>query len=777
MLKSLALSTIAVAVLLPRTMVNAQSCEVHTLPHDTIWGSTLAGGAMHPDGDIVSAGLTLDGLGDVVVWKVSKEGDLIWSKRFAALNKNVHLYPYEVAISANGEIIVMGDRQDNTPFDYQRNQFAFVLSSTGEILWARIYMLSDQLNDQLSFDFGHDINPTSTGWLLTLSKSDGIHAIDLDNNGAILSRTEYRPSADPYDCASGAVLVEQNGDRILTGSAQGKPFVMRIASGGQVEWAFLYHFGEGHPVAVTKASNGDYLIAGAKRGSLYAEPDYDPFAMRISVTGAFQWAYDYNVATTASNIAELPNGDIVMSCKRQLRAIQMSAAGTPISCISSTLPSGGGDLLGVSGDSLLFGNYLFEEFVTPGTPQVTIADSFNALTCGGLTSSALPPWTNYPTSTVTDTLFIGTDSTRTWTMALGAPVEMDALDLEVYASSGPARPGFEVGLFGTIRNGMMLPSGPIEVTMALDPVLSFVQATPTPTSVVGNSVTWNLPPLYGMQSAHGVYVQAEVPQDVTLLGSELSNVLNTIQDSIEHSLANNTVTFTRIVTGSYDPNDKLVFPKDFYHITNDSILDYTIRFQNTGTDTAFNIVVIDTLPPDVDVLTFEAGAASHPYTYTLTGEGLLKFTFNNILLPDSNTNEPLSHGLVNFRIKPIQPIYLGQTISNEADIYFDFNPPVRTPPAAVVVTDFMAVKPTAPTNELKLYPVPVRDVLTVEVPKGFLPRNALITANDGRTVWNSGVMNTKERLSIPVQKLAIGAYTLTLLSVHGERSQARFVKE
>ncbi len=224
------------------------------------------------------------------------------------------------------------------------------------------------------------------------------------------------------------------------------------------------------------------------------------------------------------------------------------------------------------------------------------------------------------------------------------------------------------------------------------------------------------------------------------------------------------------------PNDKLVFPKDFYHFTNDSILDYTIRFQNTGTDTAFNIVVIDTLPPDVDVLTFQTGVSSHPYTYSLTGEGLLKFTFSNILLPDSNTNESLSHGLVSFRIKPIQPVYMGQTITNEADIYFDFNPPVRTPPATVVVTNLTGIVPQ-PAPELRVYPVPVRDVLTVELPETFLPRNAIITAADGRTVWTSGVTGAHERLNVPVQQLALGAYQITLLSMNGERLSARFVKE
>ncbi|MBL0044616.1 MAG: DUF11 domain-containing protein [Flavobacteriales bacterium] len=65
-------------------------------------------------------------------------------------------------------------------------------------------------------------------------------------------------------------------------------------------------------------------------------------------------------------------------------------------------------------------------------------------------------------------------------------------------------------------------------------------------------------------------------------------------------------------------------------------MDYTIRFQNTGTDTAFNIVVTDTLPPQLDPATITMGAASHPYTWQLTLEGTRRIVFADVLLPDSN---------------------------------------------------------------------------------------------------------------------------------------------
>ncbi len=133
--------------------------------------------------------------------------------------------------------------------------------------------------------------------------------------------------------------------------------------------------------------------------------------------------------------------------------------------------------------------------------------------------------------------------------------------------------------------------------------------------------------------------------------------------------------------GSFDPNDKLASPQGYgpeHQILPEQALEYHIRFQNTGTDTAFRVMVLDTLAPWLDPATVVAGAGSHPYRFELSGTGILNFTFDNILLPDSNVNEAASHGFVKFRVRqrPFTP--LGTVIRNQAAIYFDFNEPVYT---------------------------------------------------------------------------------------------------
>src|SRR4030095_2424669 len=108
-------------------------------------------------------------------------------------------------------------------------------------------------------------------------------------------------------------------------------------------------------------------------------------------------------------------------------------------------------------------------------------------------------------------------------------------------------------------------------------------------------------------------------------------------------------------------------------------LTYTIRFQNTGTDTAFTVVLRDTLDADLDWASMQIVAASHALTrIQVDTAGEATFRFSRILLPDSNVNEPASHGFVKYRIAPVDGAPDWTTITNSASIYFDLNAPVVT---------------------------------------------------------------------------------------------------
>lgn len=133
--------------------------------------------------------------------------------------------------------------------------------------------------------------------------------------------------------------------------------------------------------------------------------------------------------------------------------------------------------------------------------------------------------------------------------------------------------------------------------------------------------------------------------------------------------------------GAYDPNDKRGFPTGYgqeHFIEQGQELEYHIRFQNTGTDTAFTVVIDDRISEALDLTSIRPGASSHAYTYSIEEGRNLRFRFENILLPDSTTNLAASVGFVKFRISQKPGLPLGTEIRNQAAIYFDFNAPILT---------------------------------------------------------------------------------------------------
>ncbi len=370
------------------------------------------------------------------------------------------------------------------------------------------------------------------------------------------------------------------------------------------------------------------------------------------------------------------------------------------------------------------------------------------------------------------------DSIRIWGLAV-AGHDQTQTDVAVqFSQNAPPRPGFSHTVYGMANNMGGVSTGPMTATMTFDPMMTFVSADPSPTSVAGNMLTWTgQPALTGYIGAWSVNATFIVPNDTALLGDQVMTTLSVTQDTAEVDLENNTATIIQTVVGSYDPNDKLVQPAGLYHIVNDDELHYTIRFQNTGTYPAETVVIRDTLPLDVDILTLRLGPATHPYTYTVTGNGHLVFTFANINLPDSGSNEPASHGMVSFSIKPILPLTLGQEITNVADILFDFNPPIRTPDATVVVTDEVGVKPATKPEVLSVFPVPAKNTLTAVVPSGFKPVSAFAIGVDGRRMPLQMPTPSQVQVSFSTAHLSAGAYVLTLRAQDGRRLSARFVKE
>ncbi|MCC6283181.1 MAG: HYR domain-containing protein [Saprospiraceae bacterium] len=190
---------------------------------------------------------------------------------------------------------------------------------------------------------------------------------------------------------------------------------------------------------------------------------------------------------------------------------------------------------------------------------------------------------------------------------------------------------------------------------------------------------------------------------------------------------------------SFDPNDKQGFPQgygDEHLIKPNTDLEYLIRFQNTGTDTAFTVVILDTLSQYLDARTVRSGASSHNYDFDLLEGNVLRFRFDNILLPDSNDNEVASHGFVQFRVQQQPDNPLGTVIPNRAAIYFDFNEPVITNATFHTVGEqFITVATNDPANDLgplRVYPNPAAETVFFELPEAQQGRQFVLSDGTGK---------------------------------------------
>lgn len=232
------------------------------------------------------------------------------------------------------------------------------------------------------------------------------------------------------------------------------------------------------------------------------------------------------------------------------------------------------------------------------------------------------------------------------------------------------------------------------------------------------------------------------------------------------------------IVASFDPNEKTVQPSGVgsnHFITANDELDYIISFQNTGTDTAFLVKIIDTLDAaKLDVTTIQPGPASSPYTFTLDGPGVAKFTFNNIFLPDSNVNDAESHGFVKFKIRQKPGNTEGTVINNDARIYFDYNSPVITDNTFLTIelkekiySEVTEPVSYYPNYKVKAWPNPFDDAVNFEVTGTASSENYTLQLYDvmGEMIYQSSVTHS-HLLTLKRNEIPAGIYFYKILNNH-----------
>lgn len=218
------------------------------------------------------------------------------------------------------------------------------------------------------------------------------------------------------------------------------------------------------------------------------------------------------------------------------------------------------------------------------------------------------------------------------------------------------------------------------IHLSLDDSLTFISSNFTPDSVVNNNIYWSFDTLQYF-SSQSINVKTLMP-DWQSINDSITSYLNIDYSDIQNSNINTiSDTLHQTIVCAYDPNDKTVSPKGLGepgYIIGDETLEYLIRFQNTGNDTALNVKIIDQLNSNIDFNSFHFISSSHLVQFWIDSSGVIEFNFNNINLPDSSVDFLGSQGFVKFQVNLKQNLPIGTEIKNKAGIFFDFNPIINT---------------------------------------------------------------------------------------------------
>jgi hypothetical protein len=347
-------------------------------------------------------------------------------------------------------------------------------------------------------------------------------------------------------------------------------------------------------------------------------------------------------------------------------------------------------------------------------------------------------------------------------------------DLQInFTPLSPVRPGFKAQYALNYKNvgTTTITSGSVKLIKDSRATLS--AALPVPSSIVADTLTWNYTNLKPLDSiAIGIEFQLASPPALNI-NDTLKYLAVILPVAGDLTPADDTSSLRQRVQGSFDPNDKqesFAGKIPLKSVQDGSYINYVIRFQNTGNDTAFFVRLLDTLDSKLDWSSFQMIGSSHAYNLTIKDGNKLNWFFDNIKLPDSTTNLAKSIGYVAFRIKPKNTLVANEVISNKASIYFDYNLPIVTNTTNTVVS----VETTTAIREvqndemkMKLGPNPSNGYSVLQISGKLKGKFELriIDAN-GRIISQQTITrnSTGEIIQLPLnlQQLASGVYIIQL---------------
>ncbi|WP_238567924.1 T9SS type A sorting domain-containing protein [Flavobacterium sp. ASV13] len=348
-------------------------------------------------------------------------------------------------------------------------------------------------------------------------------------------------------------------------------------------------------------------------------------------------------------------------------------------------------------------------------------------------------------------------------------LEITLIPLEV------ARPGFDIKFKLVYKNkGNTLQSGTVNVVFD-DAILDLVLSNPVVSTQSSNNLSWNFSNLQPLETREINFVlNLNGPTEIPAVNNGvILKFTTTIASQVtDETPIDNTFVLNQAVVNSYDPNDKTCLEGEV--ITPNLIgeyVHYMIRFENTGTYSAQNIVVKDMIDlSKFDISTLIPTSSSHPFVTKISETNKVEFIFENIKLPFDDAN---NDGYVAFKIKTKSNLTVGDSFTNDANIYFDYNYPILTN-KAISTFKTLGTQDFEFSNYFVVYPNPVKDVLNISTKQSIEIQSLEVYDILGQIII--AVPNAKSVSNIDVSKLKAGNYFIKVKLDKGTSSM-KFIKK
>ncbi|URM35773.1 DUF7619 domain-containing protein [Flavobacterium anhuiense] len=337
-----------------------------------------------------------------------------------------------------------------------------------------------------------------------------------------------------------------------------------------------------------------------------------------------------------------------------------------------------------------------------------------------------------------------------------------------------ARPGFDAKYKLVYKNkGTTVQSGTLNLSFD-DSILDFVSSNSVVSNQSSGKLVWNflnLKPFESREIDLVLNVNSPVETPAVNNGDILKYKVIINSAETDETPDDNVFEFPQTVVGSYDPNDKTCLEgKVIKPELIGQYVHYLIRFENTGTYNAENVVIKDIIDTSkFDVSTLVPTSSSHSYITKISEGNKVEFIFEKINLPFDDAN---NDGYIAFKIKTLPTLVVGDTFENEANIYFDYNFPILTNKETSTFKT-LGRQDFEFSSSFSVYPNPVQNYLQIDA-KDLVEIESVYVYNVlGQLI--QVIPNAQNISKIDVSKFKSGNYILQVKTATGNLS-TKFIK-